>query len=113
MDHCLISLELCWTTDNKGRGNWKFNNSYLQNDNFVKMTKKHIEDFRHEYKDMEYDNLKWNPFKASVKSVCINYGINKRNMEIKLESYILLECPRVPIRSLVNCLTPLLDSHSK
>ena len=83
MDNCLITLKMIWSEDNRGKDNWKFNCSYLQDKAFVDVMNKHIGDFVTECEEMSNLNLKWDLFKSSVKKLCREYGIRKKERRFK------------------------------
>ena len=64
----------------------KFLVQYRPEKDFVENIKILINEFKSTYSEMQNLNLKWDLFKKTIKNFCINYGIGKRNMEIKLEN---------------------------
>ena len=53
-DHSIIILDICFNNFKKGRGFWKFNNFLLQNQDYVKLVNKVIDDCILQYAAMPY-----------------------------------------------------------
>lgn len=56
-DHCLISLSLCFSVSQKSKTFWKFNNSLLNNINFVSEVKHLINEIKIQYGASPYNPL--------------------------------------------------------
>ena len=77
-DHSYISLNIQGSAISHGKGYWKFNNSFLLNDDFIAEVKNLIRDICNDSYD-SYSGL-WDTIKFQVKDYSIRYG-SKRKKE--------------------------------
>ena len=82
-DHSYVSLTIQGSSIERGRGYWKFNNSHLQDEEFVEEVKTIINDTHNSSFD-SYAGL-WDVIKFKIKDYAIRYGKTKkkRNSEEK------------------------------
>ena len=75
-DHSYISLFIKGTAIERGKGYWKFNNSFLDDEKFIENVKVIIQDTVEESYD-SYRGL-WDTVKFKIKNYAIKYGGNKK-----------------------------------
>ena len=75
-DHCAITLRLTTTSNSKGGGIWKMNNSLLKDDDYKEKIKKVIKKFMLENYQMNAQ-VKWDMRKAKIKEYTINISKEK------------------------------------
>ena len=82
-DHSYVSLTIQGSSIERGRGYWKFNNSHLQDEEFVEEVKTIINDTHNSSFD-SHSGL-WDVIKFKIKDYAIRYGKTKkkRNTEEK------------------------------
>ena len=76
-DHSPISVSYYKNEEsNRGRGFWKFNNSLIENEEFVQQMKKYISDTLNELfnENILDDQIKWEYFKYSIRKYTINFS---------------------------------------
>jgi hypothetical protein len=93
-DHSYVDLEVSFTSPTRGRGFWKFDNSLLEDKNFIKELTSKI-------KQTEEDNigteptLLWETIKSAIRGECISYNSKRKrkldNTIQELEKEIRIE----------------------
>ena len=76
-DHSPISFSYCKNEEsNSGRGFWKFNNSLIENEEYVQQMKKCISDTLNELfnENILDDQIKWEYFKNNIRKYTINFS---------------------------------------
>ena len=83
-DHSAIIMKLKFLKEwPKGKGHWKFNASYLEDEHFVDEMNTKIEEWLNIYKDITDKRVQWELIKYEIRKFCINYGtLRKRNLNI-------------------------------
>ncbi len=86
-DHSYVTLKLQGHTLERGRGYWKFNNSHLKSEEYVREVKNIIQ----ETKNSNYDSYNglWDTIKFKIKDYSIYYG--KKYKKSRLTEKSLLE----------------------
>jgi exonuclease III len=104
-DHSLVEITMNLNNQPKGRGIWKFNNSLLKDNNYVREVKKCIQDTKDQYKTRNVNQLEEDPenynicsqllfetIKMEVRGKTIAYSTAKKkdqdSQESKLEDKI-------------------------
>ena len=67
-DHSMVTLDIRLLTFNRGRGFWKFNNSLLRDEEYIRKVKQCISETRREYAVMIYDPR--NLDRLSAETIC-------------------------------------------
>ena len=76
-DHSTITFSYCKNKEsNRGRGFWKFNNSLIQNEEYVHQMKKFISDTLNELfnENILDDQVKWEYLKYNIRKYNINFS---------------------------------------
>ena len=76
-DHSAILLYLNSFSCDKGRGYWKLNNSFVQEDDYIKLINSQYTDWKDECKDFTDHRVRWEYMKFKIKSASIIYGQQK------------------------------------
>ncbi len=77
-DHSGISLHLNFITErSKGAGHWKFNGSFLANEEFILQMNSNIDIWKNLYSLIKDKRKKWELMKYEIRRICMQYG--KRN----------------------------------
>ena len=77
-DHSGITLEIKHLPLNeKGRGTWKFNNSFLEDQQFVSDLKRNIRKWKRDYQGINDKRVIWELFKFEIRHFCIEFGKQK------------------------------------
>ena len=76
----MITLQISLHSNNRGRGFWKLNTSFLTDKDYVNQIKSIILQTKNEYvKDDNVDpNLLWEMVKMNVREGSINFGASKK-----------------------------------
>ena len=91
-DHSPISFSYCKNEErNRGRGFWKFNNSLIENEEYVQQMKKYISDTLNELfnENILDDQIKWEYFKYNIRNYAINFSkkitknTNKKSVDLE------------------------------
>ena len=84
-DHKAIFLSLkIENSFKRGPGTWKFNNSLLQDENYLQLIKDSYASIENKYKDVENKQLLWELIKMEIRAETISYSKTKRvNMETR------------------------------
>ena len=61
----------------KGPGFWKFNQSFLHDENYVALLRVELENFKQKYIDVEDLNLRWDLIKMEIRGFTVKYSKNK------------------------------------
>ena len=97
-DHSPITFSYCKNEEsNRGRGLWKFNNSLIENEEYVHQMKKFISDTLNELfnENVLDDQVKWEYLKCNIRKYTISFSkkltknTNKKiaDLEIKLKHF--------------------------
>ena len=79
-DHKSIHLSLAWTKESpRGPGFWKFNNTLLNDENYVKEIRNMYQSFRKKYCYVEDKQLFWELLKMEIRSTTISFAKRKAN----------------------------------
>ena len=76
-DHKAVELDLRIRSEKRGPGLWKFNNSLVEDNEFVELIKRHYPVIREKYLDLKDDRLKWELIKMELRSIAISYTKHK------------------------------------
>ena len=84
-DHKAIFLSLkIENSFKRGPGTWKFNNSLLQDENYLQLIKDSYASIENKYKDVENKQLLWKLIKMEIRAETISYSKTKRfNMKTR------------------------------
>ena len=94
-DHAPITFNLITTSENRGRGTWKMNNTLLQDEQFITLIKNSINDIKRTYASPRYSaehvnstnrNLEftipvalfWETLLVTLRGIIINYSSHKK-----------------------------------
>jgi hypothetical protein len=90
-DHSLVSIEINnHNNSQKGKGYWKFNNSLLEDADYLKFIKPKIEEYTKEDTLEVDDKLFWDALKMKIRRDTITYSIH-RSKKLKVERVKLKE----------------------
>lgn len=81
-DHCMVTMEVKVSSDKRGPGFWKFDNTLLSDPIFVQEMKALIQESLQE--EMENPTLKWEWLKFKIREFCIAFTIKQRREQKKL-----------------------------
>ena len=104
-DHSAITLHLKSEDlkQDRGPGFWKFNNSLLQDSEYVTILQENIKDYKEKYSAIEDLGLKWDLIKMEIRGFTIKYSKMKakkrKNEEMALKKKaekLLLESGKNP-----------------
>ena len=75
-DHSSVAIKICLFKElRQGSGLWKFNNSLLQDENFVKELKKCIKELETQDTENVLDKqIKWDFLKYEIRKFCIAFS---------------------------------------
>ena len=76
-DHKAVELDLRIRSEKRGPGLWKFNNSLVEDNEFVELIKRQYPVIRKKYLDLKDDRLKWELIKMELRSITISYTKHK------------------------------------
>ena len=101
-DHSMITLQISLHSNNRGRGFWKLNTSFLNDIEYVNRIKLIINQTKAEYvqDDTVNPNLLWEMVKMKVREESLKYGTSKKKKLTKKEEEI-----EQAIASLEKCLS--------
>ena len=90
-DHKAVVLDLKILSEKRGPGLWKFNNSLVEDNEYIDLIKENFYPAIHEkYVDLKDDRLKWELIKMEIRSLTISYTKHKgkrcRNQITELEN---------------------------
>ena len=89
-DHSLITLKIKSPQDEKrGPGIWKFNESLLNDIQFVTELKELITKILNDLREMENKSIKWEMIKMEIRKKCILYSKEKAYLTKKFEKEML------------------------
>lgn len=95
-DHKLISLELSeMMKQTRGPGFYKFNNSLLQNQNYINEMTQLIQDKKQEYSNMADKRVAWDLIKFHIRSKSIQMSKKIAREKRKLEDELLNKCDKL------------------
>ena len=86
-DHSIISLHLCSSHTQHGRGFWKFNSTLLRDIDYVKSISEKISMLKENTVDMDNKCLRWDYIKTELRGYTLQYSSrkNKEKKEFKLK----------------------------
>ena len=91
-DHKAVVLDLRILSEKRGPGLWKFNNSLVEDNQFVELIKKSYQAICEKYVDLKDDRLKWELIKMEIRSITISYTKHKgkqcRNRVMELQNHL-------------------------
>jgi len=87
-DHSAVTLKLHNIDLAKGNGLWKLNNSYLQDDAYVKELIPQFDIWREESEILQDKRMTWEYIKYKVRDFSIKYGKKKKRETINTEKYL-------------------------
>ena len=88
-DHWTISLSLQWTKEvPRGPGFWKFNNTLLKDDNYIRQICKTYPEIQAKYEYTQDKRTFWEFLKMELRSVTISYAKGKAKETSKREHTI-------------------------
>ena len=87
-DHKAVRLKLKISNCSRGPGLWKFNNSLLEDENYVNLIKDNYPKIKEKYIDIEDKRLKWELIKMEIRSLTIPYSKNKAKKSRYVEKAI-------------------------
>ena len=76
-DHKAVCLSFKTDANIRGKGYWKFNNSYLKDQEFLTGVRNLFAEIIHEYNRDVTRGLLWDYIKLRIKQYCVTYGIRK------------------------------------
>ena len=84
--HWTISLSLQWTKEvPRGPGFWKFNNTLLNDDNYIQQIRRTYPETRTKYEYIQEKRALWELLKMELRSVTISYAKGKAKETSKRE----------------------------
>ena len=92
-DHSYISLYIKGSTNDRGRGYWKLNNSHLDNEDFVNEIRNIIQDTANSSYD-SYNGL-WDTIKFKIKDFAIKFGAKLKRERNQDKKSLQLEISRI------------------
>ena len=88
-DHSIISLHICSSSVNRGRGFWKFNTSLLKDLEYINKVNDIIQNLKDETSYMTDKQLRWDFIKSEIRGYTIQYSSMKikerRDFKLSLE----------------------------
>ena len=72
----------------KGPGFWKFNQSFLHDENYVALLRVELENFKQKYIDVEDLNLRWDLIKMEIRGFTVKYSKNKSRERKSTETFL-------------------------
>lgn len=89
-DHKAVKLDLKILSEKRGPGLWKFNNSLVEDNEYVKLIQENYPVICEKYADLKDDRLKWELIKMEIRTLTISYSKHKakqrRNRETELQN---------------------------
>ena len=85
-DHKAIKLTLKLLEEKRGPGLWKFNNSLVEDEEYVKLIKQNYPIIGERYRELEDKRLRWELIKMEIRGLTIAYSKNKAKKQRKNES---------------------------
>ena len=76
-DHKAIKLSLKLSDEKRGPGLWKFNNSLVDDEDYVNRIKENYPIIGEKYRDLDDHRLKWGLIKMEIRGLTIAYSKNK------------------------------------
>ena len=76
-DHKAVKLKLNGSNNKRGPGLWKFNNSLLDDEDYVTLIRENYSPISEKYSGQEHKRLKWELVKMELRGLTIPYAINK------------------------------------
>ncbi|KAL9961429.1 hypothetical protein ACROYT_G030367 [Oculina patagonica] len=76
-DHKAVVLELKILSEKRGPGLWKFNNSLVEDNEYVELIEENYAAIREKYSDLKDDRLKWELIKMEIRRLTISYSKHK------------------------------------
>ena len=89
-DHSGISLKLNYLPPwPKGKGNWKFNATYIDDEAFVTNMNSKLDKWITFYSDVQDKRVKWDLIKYEIRKFCIDFGKEKKSQNNILTGNLL------------------------
>ena len=82
-DHKAVKLQLTIPQGKRGPGLWKFNNSLLEDEDYIKLIKENFPVIREKYLGIEDERLKWELLKREIRDITISFSRNKAKYSVK------------------------------
>ncbi|KAL9953780.1 hypothetical protein ACROYT_G041245 [Oculina patagonica] len=76
-DHKAVVLELKILSEKRGPGLWKFNNSLVEDNEYVELIEENYAAIREKYSDLKDDRLKWELIRMEIRRLTISYSKHK------------------------------------
>ena len=76
-DHKAIVLDLNILNEKRGPGLWKFNNSLVEDNEYIGLIKENYPAIHEKYSYLKDDRLKWELIKMEIRSLTISYTKHK------------------------------------
>ena len=76
-DHKAVVLDLKILSEKRGPGLWKFNNSLVEDNEYIDLIKENYPAIHEKYLDLKDDRLKWELIKMEIRSLTISYTKHK------------------------------------
>ena len=82
-DHKAVKLSLQLSEERRGPGLWKFNNSLVDDEEYVNRIKQNYPITGEKYRDLDDHRLKWELIKMEIRGITIAYSKNKAKIQRK------------------------------
>ena len=87
-DHNAVKLQLTIPQGKRGPGLWKFNNSLLEDEDYIELIKANFPVIREKYLGIGNERLKWELLKMEIRDITISFSKNKAKLLRKREQEI-------------------------
>ena len=87
-DHKAVKLQLTIPQGKRGPGLWKFNNSLLEDEDYIELIKANFPVIREKYLGIGDERLKWELLKMEIRDITISFSKNKAKLLRKREQEI-------------------------
>ena len=84
-DHKAVKLQLTIPQGKRGPGLWKFNNSLLEDEDYIELIKANFPVIREKYLGIGDERLKWELLKMEIRDITISFSKNKAKLLRKRE----------------------------
>ena len=92
-DHKAVKLNLIIAKERRGPALWKFNNSLVEDEEYIKLIKENYPIISNKYSHLEDKRLKWELFKMEIRVLTISYSKHKakkfrekeQDLDVRLE----------------------------
>ena len=80
-DHKAVVLDLKILSEKRGPGLWKFNNSLVEDNEYVELIEENYTAILEKYSDLKDDRLKWELIKMEIRQLTISYSKHKEKLQ--------------------------------